>query len=309
MSSAANRIAELSPLKLARFLEQMKKRPQESASIRVSQRQGRTNCFPLSFAQQRLWILDQLDPGTSLFNTSVAWWLKGPLDVKALEAAFTEMRRRHESLRTSFGVHEGKPFQVISPPQTVHLPIVDLSTLVEWKQRREAHRIATEWGWLPFDLSRGPLTQVVLLRASEECHALLMTLHHIITDGWSFGILYHELSVLYNAYSRKQASPLPELEVQYGDFAVWQRERLKGEYVADHLSYWKKQLADAPARLELPTDHPRGTVDSHRGAAIETKLSSDLTRQIRTLTRSESVTLFMTTLAAYQVLLCRYSGQ
>ena len=309
MSSAANRIAELSPAKLARFLEQVKKKPQESAQIRVIQRQGRTNCFPVSFAQQRLWILDQLDPGTSLFNTPAAWWLKGPLDVKALEAAFTEMHRRHESLRTSFAVHEGKPVQVINPPQTVHLPIVDLSTLVEQEQRREARRLATEWGWLPFDLARGPLMQVVLLRTSEECHALLMTLHHIITDGWSFGILYHELSVLYNAYSKKQASPLPELEVQYGDFAVWQRERLQGEYVGEHLSYWKKQLADAQARLELPTDHPRGTKGSHRGAAIETKLSSELTKQIRTLSRCEGATLFMTTLAAFQVLLCRYSGQ
>src|SRR6185369_16626071 len=132
---------------------------------------------------------------------------------------------------------------------------------------------------------------------------------HIITDGWSFGILYRELSALYNAYSNNQPSPLRELEVQYGDFAVWQRGRLQGEFVAEHLSYWKQQLANAPARLELPTDHPRSSVSGHKGAALETKLSTELTKQIRTLTRRENATLFMTMLAAYQLLLCRYSGQ
>lgn len=309
MSRAASRIAELSPLKLARFLEQVKKKPQENTQIRVIPREGRTNCFPLSFAQQRLWILDQFNPRTSLFNTASAWWLEGPLNVRTLAAAFTEMHRRHESLRTTFAVHEGHPVQVVAPPQTVPLPIVDLSTLPERERRREAHRIATEWGWLPFDLEHGPLIRTVLLKTAEERHALLMTLHHIITDGWSFGILYQELSALYNAYSNNQASPLPELEVQYGDFAVWQRGRLQGEFVAEHLSYWRKQLAHAPARLELPTDHPRGTVSSHKGAAIQTKLSSELTKQIRTLSKRESVTVFMTTLAAYQVLLCRYSEQ
>jgi len=309
MSSAANRIAELSPLKLARFLEQVKKKPQENAQIRVIQRQDGANSFPLSFAQQRLWILDRFMPGTSLFNTAAAWWLKGPLNVKALAAVFTEIHRRHESLRTTFTVHEGHPVQVIAPPQTIPLPIVDLSTLPERERRREAHRIATEWGWLPLDLERGPLMRTILLKTADDRHALLMTLHHIITDGWSFGILYQELSALYNAYSNNQASPLPELEVQYGDFAVWQRGRLQGEFVAEHLSYWKKQLADAPARLELPTDHPRSAASSHKGAAIETKLSTELTKQIRTLTRRENATLFMTMLAAYQLLLCRYSGQ
>jgi hypothetical protein len=309
MSTAANRIAELSPLKLARFLEQVKKKPQENTQIRVIQRQGCTNSFPLSFAQQRLWVLDRFAPGTSLFNTAAAWWLEGPLNLNALAAAFTEMHRRHESLRTTFAVREGHPVQVVAPPQTVPLPIVDLSTLPEREQRRQAHRIATDWGWLPLDLEHGPLMRTILLRTGAERHALLMTLHHIITDGWSFGILYQELSSLYNAYSKNQPSPLPELEVQYGDFAVWQRGRLQGEFVAEHLSYWKKQLADAPARLELPTDYPRSAVSSHRGAAIETKLSSELTEQIKSLSRHEGVTLFMITLAAFQVLLCRYSGQ
>jgi len=151
--------------------------------------------------------------------------------------------------------------------------------------------------------------RTVLLKTTEKRHALLMTLHHIITDGWSFGILYRELSALYNAYSNNQPSPLRELEVQYGDFAVWQRGRLQGEFVAEHLSYWKQQLANVPARLELPTDHPRSSVSGHKGAAIETRLSTELTKQVRTLTRRENATLFMTMLAAYQVLLCRYSGQ
>jgi len=309
MNSAANRIAELSPVKLARFLEQVKKKPQENALIRVIPRQGGPNFFPLSFAQQRLWILDRFEPGTSLFNTATAWWLEGPLNVSALAAAFTEIHRRHESLRTTFAVQEGHPVQVVAPPQTVPLPIVDLSTLPERTRRREAHRIATEWGWLPLDIEHGPLMRTVLLKTAAERHALLMTLHHIITDGWSFGILYNELSTLYNAYSKNQPSPLRELEVQYGDFAVWQRARLQGEFVAEHLSYWKQQLANVPARLEIPTDHPRSTVSTHKGAAIETKLSNELTNQIRTLSSRESATLFMVTLAAFQVLLCRYSGQ
>src|SRR6185369_4558724 len=306
MSSAANRIAELSSVKLARFLEQVKKKPQENAQIHVIQRQAGTNSFPLSFAQQRLWILDRFEPGTSLFNTATVWWLEGPLSVRALAAAFTEMHRRHESLRTTFTVHEGHPVQVVAPSQTVPVPIVDLSALPKRERRREAHRIATEWGWLPLDLEHGPLMRTVLLKTTEKRHALLMTLHHIITDGWSFGILYRELSALYNAYSNNQPSPLRELEVQYGDFAVWQRGRLQGEFVAEYLSYWKQQLANVPARLELPTDHPRSSVSGHKGAAIETRLSTELTKQVRTLTRRENATLFMTMLAAYQVLLCRY---
>jgi hypothetical protein len=309
MSSAANRIAELSSVKLARFLEQVKKKPQENAQIRVIPRHEGSNSFPLSFAQQRLWILDRFEPGTSLFNTATAWWLEGPLNVRALAAAFTEMHRRHESLRTTFAVHEGHPVQVIAPPQAVPLPIVDLSTLPERVRRREAHRIATEWGWLPLDIEHGPLMRTVLLKTAEERHALLMTLHHIITDGWSFGILYNELSTLYNAYSKNQPSPLLELEVQYGDFAVWQRGRLQGEFVAEHLAYWKKQLADAPARLELPAARTRGAGSRHKGAVIQTKLSRELTKQLRTLSKRESATLFMITLAAFQVLLCRYSGQ
>jgi len=183
--------------------------------------------FPTSFGQQRLWFLHQWEPGTPLYNMPRSFRLTGRLDIAALEQSVNELVRRHESLRTFFSVVDGQPLQVITPNLTVTLPVMDLSSLTDAERESEALRLATEEARHPFDLSRGPLLRVTLLRLAEQEHVLLLTLHHIVSDGWSMGVLFRELSVLYEAISNGKPSPLAELPLQYPDFAVWQRERLQ----------------------------------------------------------------------------------
>jgi hypothetical protein len=307
-NQAANRLAKLSPLKLALLLERVKQRD-DVAQIHVIPRQDDLNRFPLSYAQQRLWLLDKLEPGGMLFNMPAAWRLEGTLDVRALQAAFTEMCRRHEVLRTTFAVHEGQPVQVVEPAQSCPLPISDLTMLSQAMRRQEVSRIGAEWASLPFDLSRGPLLRARLLKLNEQHHALLLVLHHIIADGWSFGNIFRELSMLYSAYSQSAASPLPELEIQYGDYSVWQRERMQGQVFDQQLSYWKGQLNGLPAFTKLPTDRTRPAVPRRTGRPLRLNLSPELTNRIRALNQREGVTLFMSMLAAFQLLLGRYSGQ
>ncbi len=263
--------------------------------------------FPTSFGQQRLWFLHQWEPGTPLYNISRSFKLTGRPDIGALEQSVNELVRRHESLRTSFSVVDGQPVQVITPSLTITLPIVDLSSIPDAERESAALRLATEEARRPFDLSRGPLLRVTLLRLAEREHCLLLTLHHIVSDGWSLGVLFRELSALYEGFSTGKPSPLVELPLQYSDFAVWQRQWLAGEVLERQLAYWKNQLADVSNVLDLPTDRPRPPVQTYRGTRQNLELSQDLTIKLKALSLREGVTLYVTLLAAFQTLLYRYT--
>jgi amino acid adenylation domain-containing protein len=268
----------------------------------------RTGALPLSFAQERLWFIDRLEPGSAVYNIPVAWRLGGALDEAALERALGEIVRRHEALRTVFAEVDGSPVQVIASVGGFALPVDDLSGLCEADREAEVRRRAREEARRAFDLAAGPLFRAALLRLGEEDHVLLLSMHHIVSDGWSMGVLFRELSALYAAYLAGRESPLSELPVQYADYAVWQREQLAGEVLDRQLAYWRERLADAPALLELPTDRPRPAVRTYRGATVPVELSLELLERLQALGRSEGATLYMTLLSAFQVLLGTYAG-
>ncbi|QSQ25383.1 amino acid adenylation domain-containing protein [Pyxidicoccus parkwayensis] len=257
---------------------------------------------PLSLAQQRMWFLARLDAGGHAYNAPFFARLKGPLDVDVLRRALAEVVRRHDALRTTFVEVEGRPVQRIAPELEVALPVEEVTAeAVRSRADDEARR--------PFDLEQGPLLRARLLRVSREEHVLLVVMHHIVCDGWSFGLMERELTALYRAFSTGESPALPELPVRYSDFAVWQRGWLTDEALAPSVSWWKQQLSGAPAALELPTDRPRPPVKSFRGAVLSVPLSAALSDEVRTLGRREGVTLFMTLLAGFHALLARYSGQ
>lgn len=264
--------------------------------------------FPLSFAQQRLWFLDRLEPGNSFYNLPMAQRLSGALDVEALERSLGEMVRRHEILRTTFAIRDGETVQIVHPPEHFTLRRVDLSGLPSQICEEKAWQLARQEVQHPFDLVKGPLLRVALLRLEKDDYVLVITMHHIITDAWSNGIFIREVSTLYTAFTQNGLSPLPELPIQYADFAAWQRERLQGETLEAHLNYWRKELRDF-VPLQLPTDHPRPAVWSYRGAGQTFSLSAEVSDALLSLSKQEGVTLFMTLLAAFQTLLHRYTGQ
>jgi amino acid adenylation domain-containing protein len=277
-----------------------------STSTSAIARRATGGSAPLSFAQERLWFLDRLQPGNSAYSVPMAIGLAGPLNVAALERSLNEIVRRHEVLRTAFSFMEAQPVQVIAAAESLRLPLIDLQGLPDTES--EARRLAAEEALRPFDLARGPLVRTRLLRLGEQEHVLLLPMHHIVSDGWSLGVLFRELSVLYENFSSGKPSPLPELPIQYADFAVWQRQWLQGEVLEGQLSYWKKQLAAAPAALDLPTDRPRSPVQTFHGARQSVGLSQALTNRLKALCHRESVTLFVTLLAAFQTLLHRYTS-
>ncbi|HVR99264.1 MAG TPA: amino acid adenylation domain-containing protein [Thermoanaerobaculia bacterium] len=272
-------------------------------------RQGLENGLPLSFAQQRLWFIDQMEPGTSLYNIATALRMTGRLDLVALAGSFGEVVRRHESLRTVFGEVEGVPVQRVLPPAAVIPPVVDLSGLEPGRREGSALALAAAEAQLPFDLARGPLFRLGLLRLSGEEHVVLLTMHHVISDGWSMGVLVREVAALYPALLAGGPLPLPELPVQYADFAEWQRRWLGGGVLERELAYWKGQLSAVPPALPLPTDRPRPPVQSFRGAARALRLPEALAQGLRALGLRHEATLFMTLLAVFQALLARYSSQ
>jgi len=270
----------------------------------------RNRNLPLSFAQQRLWFLDQLKAGNPSFNVPVALRLTGKLNVSALERTQCEVIRRHESLRTTFSETDGEPAQIIHPAKPVALEIVDLSGFGDADEREnEARRLATEEARRSFDLSSGPLLRSRLLYIAEEEHILLFTMHHIISDGWSMGVLVREVSALYQAFSESKPSPLADLPIQYADYASWQREWLTGAVLEGQLAYWRQQLDGAPLVLELPTDRPRPETQSYQGARLTGAVSPAVIHALKQLGREEGATLFMTLLAAFKVLLSYYSGK
>jgi len=262
----------------------------------------------LSFAQQRLWFLDRLAPGNPFYNIFSPVLLTGGLDVDALRRAFAETVRRHEALRMVFRMAADRPVQVIVPAAEVEVPVIDLRGIAGELRQAERVRLASAESLRPFVLDRYPLFRVQLIRLGKREHELLVNLHHIISDGWSMGILLRELATLYGAFSQGAPSPLPELPVQYADFAAWQRQQLQGERLAAELEHWRRQLAGIPEALELPYDHPRPVVESFRGRTLSFALPPALVRELTTLTRRQGATLSMTLLAGFKALLARYSG-
>jgi amino acid adenylation domain-containing protein len=274
----------------------------------ITPRAGGDGLAPLSFAQQRLWFLHQLDPANPVYNLPTAVRLTGRLDAAALAATIAEVVRRHEALRTTFSTEGGTPVQIVAPPQAHALPVVDLSELAESEREAEARRLADEEALRPFDLARGPLLRAKLLRLGAEDHVALLTMHHVVSDAWSRGVLIREVAALYGALAAGRPSPLPAPPVQYADYAVWQREWLQGDALEEQLDYWRRQLAGVP-RLSLPTDRPRPAVQSFRGAVEAFALDAALTARLNELSRREGASLFMTLLAGFKILLSRYSRQ
>jgi amino acid adenylation domain-containing protein len=264
--------------------------------------------LPLSFAQQRLWFIDQLEPGNAGYNISGPVWLKGQLNLEALERVINEIIRRHEVLRTRFVVVEDEPAQVVEKWEQLRLKVEDLTSLIRDEKEKEVRKVTREEAETRFDLNRGPLLRVKVLKLEEDEHLVLFTMHHIVGDGWSLAILFREIGELYRAYSAGEESPLDELPIQYADFAVWQREWLKGEVLETELEYWRKHLARME-NLELPTDHPRPPVRSYRGANRSFVIERETAEKLRALGQQEGVTLFMALLAGFYVVMGRYSGQ
>ncbi|HVR99972.1 MAG TPA: amino acid adenylation domain-containing protein [Thermoanaerobaculia bacterium] len=269
---------------------------------------ARREAMPLSFAQQRLWFLDHLEPGSPLYNCPLAVRLNGALNLPALAASLVEVRRRHEVLRTTFPVVGDRPVQAPSPDASLDLPVVDLAALDPKLREAEAALWRTDEARRPFVLAAGPLLRALVVRLAADDHLVLLTLHHIVCDEWSLGVLARELGALYSAFVADRPARLPELPVQYADFAVYQQERLVGEALASSVSYWRRELAGAPVWLELPVDR-EPAVSSRRGAIHRFAVPAELCRGIEGLGREEGATLFITLLAALQLLLYRSSGQ
>ncbi|HET9916389.1 MAG TPA: condensation domain-containing protein, partial [Candidatus Binatia bacterium] len=264
--------------------------------------------FPLSFAQQRLWFLHQLDPKSANYNISAAFRLNGNLDIAALQQSFDSLIQRHEALRTSFSIRDGEPMQIVHPASPTALSITDLRHVQISQREHILERHLQDHASQPFDLDQGPLFRIGVIKISKDEHVLHLSMHHIISDGWSMGVLFKELAALYSAHRAGKSSPLPDLPIQYADYAIWQRDWLQGENLDSELSYWRKQL-DGLSTLQLPTDHPRPPAQTYRGSSQSMELAAELSQALKGLSQREGVTLYMTLLAAFQTLLCRYCGQ
>jgi amino acid adenylation domain-containing protein/thioester reductase-like protein len=300
---AAPTVAEL-----AHLIEQLQQQDLELVAPAILKRAKNAEVL-LSFAQQRLWFLDQLEPNSSFYNIPIGLRLLGTVNVAALEQSLEEIIRRHEALRTNFVTVDRQPTQIIQIEPNWSVSVVDLQHLPISEQEINAQKLIQQQANQPFDLADHALIRATLVVLSPTEQWLLVCIHHVVSDGWSMGVFLAELTALYNAYSQSQPSPLLPLPIQYADFAIWQRQWLQGEVLNSQLSYWKQQLADAPMFLPLPTDRPRPAVQTVNGASQEFSLSVELTQQLLKLSQEQGVTLFMTLLAAYNTLLYRYTGQ
>ena len=292
---------------LALVIEQLQQQNLQLSAPPILPRAKNTD-LPLSFAQQRLWFLDQLQPLSAFYNIPVAFRLVGTLNVAALQQSLQEIVHRHEALRTNFVTVDGQPTQVIQTQGNWKVSIVDFKYLSTTEQEIATQQLAQQQAIQPFNLATEPLIRATLIVLSETEHALLVGMHHIVFDGWSVGVFVQELGALYNAYSQGQPSPLAPLPIQYADFAIWQRNWLQGDVLQSQLSYWQQQLANAPALLSLPTDRPRPSVQTFAGAYQQFALPTELTDRLVKLSQEQNCTLFMTLLAAYDTLLYRYTG-
>ncbi len=312
-TSPQDRLAGLSREQRALLFEQIRRRKEKGRAAGppadIPRRPPGLAPLPLSFAQERLWFIDRLQPGLSAYNMPLALRITGEASPAILAALLGEVVRRHEALRTTFQEAGGQPVQVVAPAGEWILPLVDLSALPTDLRDAQARSLAEEESNRPFDLARGPLLRAALLRLAPAEHALLLTMHHIVSDGWSMGVLVHEITALYAAVVAGAPSPFPELPIQYADFAVWQRSWLVGGVLDRQLAYWRQRLAGAPASLPLPADRPRPAVPSHRGAEMSILLSADLSRQLSQLARRQEATLYMVFLAALLALLGRITGE
>ncbi|NET57521.1 MAG: AMP-binding protein [Symploca sp. SIO2E6] len=271
---------------------------------------SRDSKLPLSFAQERLWFLNQLFPDNSAYNVPIALTLEGTLNVVAVEQSLNAIIQRHETLRTTFSNINGKPLQIVAPVTELTLPVVDLQDSNSPQEQSErVQQLVRQEAMARFDLTKGPLLRVTLLRLDPESHVLLITMHHIMCDRWSLGILVKELSSFYETFSQGKTSILPELPIQYADFAYWQREWFAGEVLEKQLNYWKKQLAGVSPVLKLPTDYPHPAQPTFKGGSKSFQIDLDLTRKLRQLSQESESTLFMTLLSVFFVLLSRYSSQ
>jgi acyl carrier protein len=273
------------------------------------ERVARDGQLLLSFAQQRLWFMHQLDPDTTFYNLLTAVRIGGKLDRDALARSINEIVHRHEVLRTTFTQVNGTPIQIIIPRQEIEVIDIDLSRYPEREREAEAHRIAAEDSKQTFDLAQGPLLRATLIKLGEEDHVFVITLHHIVFDNWSTGILIRELCAFYESFSSNVPVDLPELPIQYADFAAWQRAHLQGELLERQLSYWRERLSGPLPVLKLPTDYARPLNPSFRSLNQSVLLSDELSSSLRSLANQEGVTLFITMLAAFYCLLYRYTGQ
>ncbi len=264
---------------------------------------------PLSFSQQRLWFLQSLEPQSPAYNLPRAFHLRGELNVAALEQSFCEIVKRHEVLRTTFTTINGEAVQVVNPAQPIHIAQHDLSNVAVAERDERVRQLVLEQSRIPFDLTCAPLIRLQLLHLADDEHVLLLTMHHIVSDEWSTGIFINEIAMLYHSFVRGGSSPLPELPIQYADFAEWQAGWLKSERAGEQLAYWKKQLAGELPLLELPTDHKRPPVQTFNGASRSLLLGPSVAEGVKQLSRYENATLFMTLFAAFTALVHRYSGQ
>lgn len=303
------RIAALSPEKRALLERKLKQQSTRDSKTDTIPRRATNDAPPLSFAQQRLWFLDQLEPDRATYNIPFAVRLQGPLDVNAFRHAVNALVERHEVLRTTFTNRDGNPIQTVSQQLTLPFPILDLQSWSESEREAEALRLAEQEVRLPFDLAHGPLLRTLLVQIGNEDYLLVITMHHIISDGWSMSVFTRELGCFYDALSNGRAPTLPSLPIQYADFAVWQRQQLQGEGLTQEVTYWKQQLSEAPPLLPLPTDYPRPAQQSYRGARYAFTVLPIVTAALKRVSQQGEATLFMTLLAAFQILIARYSGQ
>ena len=310
MNNLAERISALSPEQRALLEKQLQAKRQGSlTSLQTITPRRQGDSCPLSFEQEHLWFLDQLEPDSFAYNLSSSYQLVGLLNPAALEQCFNEVIRRHEALRTTFVATDGRPRQVIAPSLRIKISMLDLTSISEADRPAALQRLITKYSQTPFDLSAGPMIRATLFKLSDTEHRLLMSLHHIVTDRWSFSLLWRELIMLYDAFSKGHPSPLPELPVQFPDFALWERQWLEGEVLEKRLSYWKKQLAGASFVLDLPTDRPRPANQTFIGKRQYRIQNKALWSRLKELCHQENATLFMALLTAYYVLLYRYTGQ
>ncbi len=309
MTDLAGRLLALFPFKKASLSGPLPRLTDPGLTSSAIPRRRETGPAPLSFAQQQLWFLDQLHPGSSVYNMEKAYCLTGPLDVHALERALNEIRRRHDALRTTFDCVKERPLQIIAPYQPVALAVEDLTHLPEDQRERVCQDTLSAQARVPFNLRRDGLMRARLLRLGTEKHVLLLVIHHIVSDGWSTRVLTDEIAALYEAFAQGRPSPLPPLPIQYADYASWQRDWLQGETLERLLAYWKKQLEGSLPVLDLPTDRARPTVQSFNGARRSVALPNVLVQSLTAASQRRQATLFMSMLAAFSTLLHRHTGQ
>jgi condensation domain-containing protein len=306
---AAKGVEGLSPAKRALLEQALRRRREAAGAAGAIPRRTDTGPAPLSFSQQRIWFLDQWEPGAPTFNGARAIRLRGALDVAALQRALEGVVERHESLRTVIAVREGEPVQIVLDSWSLELPVVDVAATAAAERDEELRRVLRERSRMPFDLSADLMLAPTLIRLGEQEHVLLLRMHHVAADAFSDAILFRELGVLYDGFSEGRAAALPELPITYSDFAAWQRERLSGPLLDELVSYWTRQLEGAPPLLALPTDRPRLPVQRHEGTHHRFALSQEVAEGVTELCRSEGVTVFMTLLAAFSTFLYRITGE